>query len=259
MDISPLRYIWFTNDLFFEKITKNIFRVFWEYKNNFEIFSQFLKKYKYLKRIFSVFEKINFFFIFSRLKWKNNSKIFSRWDTFCPALDITVPVFGTNITLPPLYLLMPSLSGQDIGRGPGMNGTFIMMGSRYEWNIFQDEVMVWVERWWKMRSMYEWNIEQKGVQVWVERFKIFQCRSCKIRSLLVESDWTIRFVFSLRIISAYRSFDRKWPEVNIYSRKGIWKFWSVPLIPWPHLEKCSTHTLTPSLWMFHSYLNPLYL
>ena len=113
-----------------------------------------------------------------------------------------------------------------------------------------------------------------GVQVWVERSKIFKYFSCKIHSLLVESDWTIRFVFSLRKISAYRL----WPDMNVFCRKSIWKFLSVPLIPgphWttfhsyldpfmldvplisgPHLDKFSTLTWTPSCWMFHSYLYP---
>ena len=101
---------------FFEKIPDNIFCIFWGYKNNFKIFSQLSKKYKYFKNIFSVFEKIQmpkkyfldfwknifekiiffrlrtekiYFFIFSRVKWKNISEIFSRWDTFGPALMIT--------------------------------------------------------------------------------------------------------------------------------------------------------------------------
>ena len=93
----------------------------------------------------------------------------------------------------------------------------------------------------------------KGGQVWVERFKIFKCFSCKIRSLLVESDWTIRFVFSLRIIFAYRL----WPEMNIFSRKSIWKFYSVPLIPGPLYARCSIHIWAPILLMFHSYLDPI--
>ena len=105
---------------FFEKIPDNIFCIFWQYKNNFKIFSQLSKKYKYLKNIFSVFEKIQipkkyfldfwknifekiiffrlqtekiFFFIFSRLKWKHISELLSRWDIVCPAL---VPLYSQS-------------------------------------------------------------------------------------------------------------------------------------------------------------------
>ena len=37
----------------------------------------------------------------------------------------------------------PTVKMKNIG-GPGMNETFIMMGYRYEYNIFQDGLTVWV-------------------------------------------------------------------------------------------------------------------
>ena len=98
----------------------------------------------------------------------------------------------------------------------------------------------------------------------MERFKIFKCFSCKIRSLLVESDWTIRFVFFIAHnfrLSTLTGNEHIFQEKHLKILKRSTHTWpqlnTVPLIPGPLYARCSTHIWTPILLMFHSYCDPI--
>ena len=106
--------------------------------------------------------------------------------------------------------------------------------------------------------------------------KIFKFVLYEPRSLLVQSDWTNKFTFSLRIIWA----NQIGPKVYEVRRKRILKFWNVPGmssphrkafqaclvpnstdvpgIPGPYFHQSFTHTWSPLLPMFPAYLVPPY-
>ena len=139
---------------------------------------------------------------------------------------------------------------------------FIGGGSRYEWNILYDGVQTWVEHFARLGlgmsgtlvikgSRYEWNIEHKEVQVWVERFKIFKCFSCKLGSYPVKFDrWKLCAMKRILWCNQIR------PEMNLISRKSFenLKAFHSYLAP---IEQRSTHIWPPILLMFHSYLDQI--
>ena len=136
----------------------------------------------------------------------------------------------------------------------------IIKGTRYAWNISRIGDQACLERF-SMGTRHAWN-------VW--KFVLYEPRS-----LLVQTDWTNKFTFSLRIFWA----NQIGPKVYEVRRKRILKFWNVPGmssphrkafqaclvpnstdvpgIPGPYFYQRSRHTWSPLLSMFQAYLVPI--
>ena len=84
------------------------------------------------------------------------------------------------------------------GGGLGMQGTSVIIGTRYAWNNDHNRNQVCVEHWKKQGPDMPGTLFD-GDQTCLEHFKILKFVLYEPRSLLVQTDWTNKFTFSLRI------------------------------------------------------------